>query len=169
MISVRDHDELKAVVLALKAADRDLRSDINRATRETLNPVWRGLVETHATYKRDHAILAKGARIKAGNPPVAVAASSRRKLRGGLIPANQWHAVEFGANRDETRTYQRRSPKGTVHKVTRHTRRQLPPRYRKGTTVYPAFAEFAPRAVSLWVQLIIRKYNEAAENASRKV
>lgn len=169
MISVRDHDELRAVVLALKAADRDLRSDINRATRETLNPVWRGLVDVNATYRRDQAVLAKGTRIKAGNPPVAVAASSRRKLRGGLVPAEQWHAHEFGADREATATYQRRSPKGTVHTVTRHTRRQLPPRYRKGRVVFPAFAEFAPRAVSLWVQLIVRKYNEAAEQASRRV
>ena len=98
---------------------------------------------------------------------MAIAASSRRALRGGLVPADQWHAVEFGADREKVTTYQRRSPKGNLHRVSRHTARQLPPRRRAGWVAYPALAEFLPRALRLWSQLIVRKYAEAAEKAGR--
>ena len=167
MISVRGHDALRAAVLAMKAADKDIRNDINRATRATMNPVWRSVVDAHATRHRDARIIAQGARIIPGNPPVAVAANSRRPLRGGLVPSEQWAPVEFGANREKVTTYQRRSPKGTMHQVTRHTARQLPPRRRAGWVAYPALAETIPRMLSLWAQLIIKKYAEAAEKVGR--
>lgn len=163
-ISVRDADELQAAVLALKLADRDLRREINRATVAVGNRIWKPLVAAHATRAMDARVLVPGARVKAGNPPTAVAAASRRPIgrTRRLVPADSWHAFEFGAS-DREVTYDRRSRKGTVHRVTRHTRRQLPPRIRAGRVVFPAFAETAPRIVSLWVQLIVKKYAEAAE------
>lgn len=157
---------IRAAVLALKAADRTLRTDINRATRETMNPVWRGLIEGNATNRRDSAILAKGAKIKAGNPPAGQAATSRRPLRGGLSPVDHWQALEFGADREKTSTYTRKSKNGGTHQVTRHASRQLPPRIRSGRVVYPAVADIGPRLASLWVQIIVRKYHDAAEEAS---
>lgn len=158
--------EVRAAVLALRRADRDLRSKINRATRETLSPVWRGLVQNNAYRRRDGAILAKGARIKAGNPPAGIAASSRRPLSGGLVPGDQWAPFEFGGDRSKVTTYTRLSPRGRSHQVRRHTARQLPPRSRQGHVVYPAVAEIAPRAASLWVQLIVRAYLDAAEETN---
>jgi hypothetical protein len=92
-----------------------------------------------------------------------VAATSKRKLKGGLVPAEQWQAVEFGANRGAETTYSRKSTKGTTHQVTRHTRRQLPPRTPNGRVVHQAAKAIAPRAASLWVQLVVRKFNEAVE------
>jgi len=165
IISVRGSDKLRAAVLAMKEADRTLRSDINKATRQVMNPVWRELVAKHATSPLDRAVLVKGARIVSGNPPALVAATSKRALPGGLIPAQQFPAVEFGANTAKKVTYQRRSTRGTQHSVTRRTRRQLPARDRHGRVVYQAAAEIGPRLVALWVQLIIRKYSEAAEKA----
>jgi len=41
--------------------------------------------------------------------------------------------------------------------------RGLPSRTPKGRVVYQAFADVAPRIVSLWVQLVVKKYNDAAE------
>lgn len=155
--------EIRAAALALRGADRNLRSDINKATREVMSPVWKALVQARADRRRDQKVLATGARIKAGNPPAAVAATSRRRLRGGLVPGEQWAALEFGANRDKTTTYTRRSKTGGTHQVTRHAARQLPPRRRTGHVIYPAVKEIAPRMVSLWVQTIVRKYYEAAE------
>lgn len=162
----RAPEALRAAVLALKAASRDLRTDINRATRETMNPVWKSLVEQRATSARDRAILGKGARIKAGNPPAGQAATSRRALRGGLSPVDNWQAIEFGADRERVTTYDRRSKNGGSHTVTRHTARQLPPRIRSGRVVYPAVADIGPRLASLWVSIIVRKYHDAAEKGS---
>jgi hypothetical protein len=163
VLSVRDSRELKAVTLALRAADRDLRNDINRATRETFNPVWRTELARRARTPTDRAVLVKGARVLAGNPPVFVTATSTRRLRGGLVPAEKWYAIEFGAKRDTVSTYPRRSVKGATHQVKRHTRHQLPPRYRKGRVGFPVAHELAPRVASLWVQLIVKRFATATE------
>lgn len=165
MIQVRGDDRLRATALVMRELERPLVNEINRQTRATLNPLWQGLVEVHATSPQDSRILGKGARIKPGNPPVAQAATSRRALKGGLVPNQDYAAFEFGANREATRTYTRRSKNGGSHKVTRHTRKQLPPRIRKGRVVMPAFATFAPRAVSLWVQTVVRTVYEGLERA----
>lgn len=168
MLRVGEHRELQAVVLAMKAADRDLKRDINKATRDTMNPVWKSLVQANATRRLDGAVLTPGTRIAGGNPPAAVAANSRRTMRGGMVPAAWWHAVEFGANRNKVTTYTRRSPKGKTHKVTRHTARQLPQRTRGGRVIHPAFAELNPRMASLWAQIVVKKYLDAADAAGKR-
>lgn len=155
--------QVRAAVLALKRAGRDLRSDINKATRAEMTPVWKSLVESAARTSQDTAVLAKGARIKAGNPPAGQAATSRRALSGGLKPADNWQSIEFGADRNKTSTYTRKSKNGGSHQVTRHASKQLPQRIRTGRVVYPALAQIGPRLASLWVQIIVRKYAEAAE------
>lgn len=156
---------VRAAVLALKAADRGLRSDINKATREVLNPVWRQLIDQRTRTRRDDKVINKGVRIKAGNPPAGIAATSKRALSGGLVPSDSWQVLEFGADNGRVTTYDRRSKNGGTHKVTRHTTRQLPGVSRTGHIVYPSVKAMGPRLASLWVQLIVRKYYEAAEEA----
>lgn len=163
MLNVDGTRHTQAAVLAFKAADRDLRRRINTATRASLNPVWRRAVAANARTATDRAVIVKGARIAAGNPPVAIAASSTRPLRGGLIPAAQWPAVELGAARNQRTTYTRRSPKGRTHTVTRRTRRQLPARDPSGRVALAAFAELGPELVTLWLRVIVRSYYDAAE------
>lgn len=171
MIRVADSRPLRAAVLAVKAANRDLRRDINAATRETMNPEWRRAVADNLN-GRDHfttRLLDNGVRIAAGNPPAAKAAQSKRGIGKSrrLTPAQHYALAEFGAsNTERTSTYSRRSRNGGSHTVTRRTRRGLPARNPRGRVIYPAFAEIAPRMVSLWVQLIVRKYHEALEEGS---
>lgn len=167
VVKVGDDRALQAAVLAFKLADRDLKKRINDATRQTFNSPWRAGIAAGAATRLEQRVLVPGARIAAGNPPTFVAASSRRRLRGGLVPDTDGPAVEWGAA-DTTTTYSRRSAGGTSHKVTRHTRRQLPPagaavRRRKGGPVMATLADIAPRAASLWTQLIMRVYYDAAE------
>jgi hypothetical protein len=59
-------------------------------------------------------------------------------------------------NRDKRTTYQRQG-----HKVTRHTRRQVPARVKSGRVVMPAVADTIPKAVSMWVQQFVRLVYEA--------
>lgn len=162
MISVNDSRELQAAVLAMKAADRELRNDINRATVRVMGPVWKQVVGANATRHADMQMIAVGARVKGGNPPVAMAANSSRMV-GRQRPRDAWAGYEFGANRNAYSKYTRKSPKGTVHQVERRTMRHLPSRTRRGRVAHPAFADIAPRLVSLWVQLIVKKYSDAAE------
>jgi len=165
VISVNDDRRLQAAVLAMKRLDRDLKRDIATATRTTLNPVWKGLVQRHATGTAAR-VLVPGTRIAAGNPPRAVAASSTRAIGRSrrLKPAEHWQAWEFGASdHDGYSTYTRRSSKGKRSQVRRRTMTGLPRRTRQGRVVYPAFAELGPRAVELWLQIIVRKTRDAAE------
>lgn len=162
--SVTSERKFQAVALALRLMDKDLRKEVNKATRETMGPEWKKLVEQEAFTAGTAAIISPGTRIAAGNPPVAKSAGSMRKLRGGARPADLAHLAEFGAgNPEKFKTYDRRSKNGGSHKVTRRTLRQWGPRVRAGRAVYPAFAELAPRAASLWAQIVVRVTHEAFE------
>lgn len=168
MLYVEDHGELQAAVLALKAADRDLKSRINKATRATMGPVWKQQVEAAVASESPFvSLLLKGVSVSAGNPPSFRAATSTRKVgRKGstLTPAKNFYLAEFGANANHVARYQRKSrASGGTHQVRRHTNTGLPEVRRKGRVIYPLVAKIAPRTVSLWVQLIIKTYAEAAE------
>lgn len=157
--SARTVPLFRAVALALKATDKGIRKDISASTRTTLNPIWREEIASRAGRSRmDAAVFGKGARIAAGNPARAVAASSRRALSDGFIPDRDGKALEFGANREQYSTYDRKG-----HSVTRRTRRGLPAPNRRGRVVYPAWAATAPRMVSLWVQIVVRNIHESLE------
>jgi len=167
MLSARGSRELRAAGLALKLVERDVRNSINRSMRSTMNPVWRGAVAERARTRLDQRVLNTGVRVAPGNPPALIAAGSTRALPGGLVPAATYYAVEFGADHDTVTTYQRTSPKGTRHTVTRHTSHQLPERRRQGRVVWPAAAELAPRLAALYVQTIVRGVYEAIEKGGR--
>lgn len=158
---MRDDRQLQAAILAFKLADRGMRKEINDATRATFNQPWRAGIASRARTGLEQRVLVPGARVAAGNPPEFVAVTSRRRLRGGLIPDVAGAAVEFGA-RDTITRYRRTSPRGTVHDVQRHTRRQLP-RPRKRGPVMDTLGEMGGRVASLWVQMIVRTYCEAAD------
>lgn len=166
LISVRDVRELKATVLAFARLPATIRTEINRQTRAQANPIWQGEIAEHTRSKMDALVIAKGARVKAGNPPVLQAATSTRPIGGRLRPADEWAAFEFGANRGKRSTYDRRKKRGGRAKVTRHTAAQLPTRIRKGRVAYPSAAESIPRLASLWVQTVVRCVHEAAEGKS---
>lgn len=166
MIDVNDDRRLQAVVLAMKGLDRDLKRDINKGTRETMNPVWKAVVSAHATSHFDTKMLTVGVRIAAGNPPRAVAAASRRAIGKGkrITPGEDYHLAEFGSpNREKYSRYERRSKNGGTHTVSRRAARGVPRFDRRGRVVYPAFAELAPRMVSLWVQTVVLKTYETFE------
>lgn len=157
-------DTLRAVALALKLIPRELRNDINRESRKMGNAEWRNIVNLNARTETDRLVLAKGARVKPGNPMVLTAVTSKRPLSGGLIPHERGRVFEFGAkNRHgHVSEYERRNPNGGSHRVQRHTKRGLPAPS-SGRVIYESAAEIAPRITSLWVQLIVRKIYQAHE------
>lgn len=159
--------ELRAVTLALKAVDKETRSAINKATRDTLNPVWRGALASNAATPMESALLVKGARVAAGNPPRMIASNSKRaiKKQSTLTADRYGRAFEFGSkNRDAYGTYTRKNRGGSgTHQVTRRTARQLPEFKAQGRVIFPAVAEVAPRMVSLWAGIILKKVYDAFE------
>lgn len=163
MLSVYGSASLQAAVLGMRVARRDIKSEINKRTRSLMSPAWKQEVESRARTRQDKRVIASGVRVKAGNPPAGLAAQSRRKLSGGLVPAEQWSGFEFGADRGKVTTYTRATRKSGRVKVTRHTARQLPARSPKGRVAYPAVRAIGPRLAALWVQTIVQVFNKAAE------
>jgi hypothetical protein len=167
VISVQNNRELKAVVLGLKQVSRSFRSDMNKATRTTMTPVWKQVVSANASGTSSFVsrMLNNNVRVKAGNPPVLMAAGSKRGIgkRKDLTPGEHFYLAEFGGRSQTTSTYTRKSKNGGRHQVTRRTRTGLPPRVPGGRVVYPAAAEWIPRATSLWVQLFMRQVYDAVE------
>lgn len=159
--------ELRAATLALKAVDKDLRREMNQATRDTLNPIWREALAGNASTTIEQALLVKGARVAAGNPPRMIASASKRPLnkRSTLVADRHGRAFEFGTkDREKVQTYTRKNRGGSgSHQVTRRTRRQLPAFKPQGRVIFPAVADTMPRMVSLWASIILRKVYEAFE------
>lgn len=165
-VSVLDDRQLLAVTYGLRALPRTTRNSINRATTATLGPLWKALVTQHATKRMDALVLVPGTRVKGGNPPVLLAAQSRRGIGKArrLVPRDNYATFEFGVpDPGRLSVYQRRSKNGGTHKVVRHASTGLRPRNQSGYVVYPALAEFVPRAVSLWVQTFMRGVYDAFE------
>ncbi|MFT3832879.1 MAG: hypothetical protein QM711_06100 [Micropruina sp.] len=150
---------LRASVLAVKAANSDIRRTINQRMRATMNPVWRQRVLAGAHGGMEARMLTPGTRIAAGNPPALVAASGNRKI-GRLTPNKHAAGWEFGASDAVRRQSSGRGPNKTY---SRHVMRHLPPRNRKGRVVYPAAAEVLPRVASFWAQSAIKTFLDAVE------
>jgi hypothetical protein len=163
--SVKALAEFRGAALALKAAPREIRNDINRTVRAEGNAWWKEAIAARASSKMDRLVLVKGARIQPGNPARAVAASSRRPLADGLVPDTDARAWEFGTTEPQHQdTYTRKAPRtGQRHQVTRHVKRQLPRATNRGRVVYPAWSDVAPRLVAMWVQIIVRKIYESID------
>lgn len=153
-----DDRALRAAVLGFRELGPTYRRELNQATRTVLGPEFVRAVDAHARTSLDTRVLATGARVQAGNPPVLIAASSRRRMSGGMVPDSDWPTQEFGTlDRNKRTTYTRRG-----HRVTRHTRRQVPARVKSGRVVMPAVADTIPKAASMWVQQFVRLVYRAA-------
>jgi hypothetical protein len=166
-ISVWDSKELQAILLALRGFDRDLKKEIRSRTKTMAQPEWQKAVAERAGTVLESKVLAATARVQVSDQNVMLrSASIGRSLSHGLLPSANYAAVEFGADRNVKTTYERRSPKGKTHSVTRRTRTQLRPRTRKGYVVFPAAAEMIPRLAALWAQTTVRTFHETIEKVT---
>lgn len=170
MISLEGNDELRAVAFGMKVIERDVRNQINRATRAELKPIWQQELDAAmgGTSTFTSRILG-GSRVSPGNPPTLYAATSRRGIGKSkrLNPNEHYYLGEFGGRDNLYRRYTRRSENGGSHTVTRRTNTGLPRQIRNGRVVYPAASQAAPRLAALWVQVFVREVYEAAEGKIR--
>lgn len=166
-ISVFDSKELQATILGIRAANKTVRAEIRRFTQAEVSPDWKTALAEHAETTLEHRVLADTSRVKVSDQNVTLSAATvGRPLsgKGSAKPADIARAVEFGANRNGTTTYSRRTRKGktaTVH--NRHTRHQFRAQNRQGYVVYPSAAQMIPRYASLWVQTCIRTIMDAVD------
>lgn len=163
MLDVRKSRELQAAIYAVRQANREVRLDIYKRARAELGGEWVPALRQRATTPMQQAVLAKGARARVGTDGFRMmAATSRRRLSGGLIPADQWAGSEFGA-RNRRATFQTRSRKGKTYTVTKTINRQFLDRSKDGRVAFDAASALGTRLVRLWVRVVVDAYRDAFE------
>jgi len=142
-ISVRESAHLKATVIAMQSADREIQSRIRKVTREAAVPIWREELKARPASEQQSRMLVATARVAVSSNTVTLtsAGSKRKALSGGATPIRLGKAYEFG------------SKKG----------RGMPAPRRGGYVVYPALADVAPRIISLWTQTVMKIAHDALE------
>lgn len=163
-ISVLVSRELQTLLAAVKSVPKDVQKNVRTFTRDAAKPIWTESVRGHVASRLDDRLFAKTARVRVSNQNVSLeSARIGKSLAGGMKPSQLAGPVEFGASRDDTKTYQQRSRKGNRYTLTRHTKRQLPSRNTNGRVVMPATRASIPRIASLWVQTAARTLYDALD------
>jgi hypothetical protein len=145
LVSVRQSAHLRATVLALKAAPKDIRGDVRRETRAVAAPQWTAELHRLSRSPQQTRMLANTARITVSDQSVRVraAGSKRKALSGGATPYDEGKAFEFGSSKTRGR--------------------QAPRPRRRGYVFYPALATMGPRIIALWVQTAVRVIHNSLE------
>lgn len=155
MLDVRGSRELQATILALRQTDREIRLGINKNARSRIRPLWRGELSARARTPLERRVILAGARATASDRGVQlIAASSGRPLSGGLIPSDDWPAVEFGADVHRIQVRQRsRAGRAYVRPLT--INRQFYARQKDGMIAFDAASETGTQLVALWVHTVV--------------
>lgn len=162
-IDIRENDELRAVVIALRAVDQTITKRVRKYTQSAIAPEWQEAVRGNSHTRLEVLALGNTARASvSANGITLKAASVGRRLTRGFDPKSMYAGVEFGGDKAKKVTYEARSSKGKSYSVTRRTQAMLPARRRRGPA-YTAAAEMIPRAAALWTQITVRSIAEAAE------
>lgn len=160
MLDVRDSRELQATILALRGAQRSIRLDINKESRSRIRPLWQQALSARARDEMTRRIIVAGARATATDRGVTMhAATSRRPLSGGLVPAFEWAGAEFGARSRRVEVTQR-SRAGRSYRRPLTINRQFPGRQQDGMVAFDAASEVGTKLVALWVHTVVDKLNE---------
>jgi hypothetical protein len=138
---------------------KEVKNDLRKYQRSEAGPIWKeSVAEKVGATPISERVFKTGNTVKTGAVITLRSGGSNRKLSGGATPAELVRAAEFGTNRkNEYTRYNRVSPKGNRHTVTRRASRQLPNRRRGGYVVYPASKRATKRLVSLSVQTITKR------------
>lgn len=163
MIDVGQSRELQAALLSLKDAEQVVATDINREARGRVRPLWEGALSARAKTSMERAVILPGARANANRRGIRVqAATSRRPLRGGLVPTFDWPGVEFGA-RSRWADVAMTSPKGTRYTARKRINRQFRSRQSHGRIAFDAASDIVTKVVGIWVETIVAQYKSFAD------
>lgn len=155
MIDVARVPELQAAILACRRVDADLRKAIFAATRQSVNALWQPGLGRRARTTIEQRVIVKGARSAVRvDGFTLLAATSKRSLSGGLVPATEWQGAEFGA-RTRKATFDQKSRLGRSYRVTKTVNRQFPGRQPHGRIAFETASEVGTKTVVAWVQAVV--------------
>ena len=151
MLDVRKSPELQAVILLLKTAATPARREMRAGARNELNALWKPTLSKFARTRLQEQVIVRNARSKVGSDQFEMlAATSRRKLRGGLDGSTRWQGAEFGASAKRVEVTIR------GNRRTQTIGRNFGARQTRGKVAYPAARKTGPRIVAAWVNGIVR-------------
>ena len=157
-LDVERSPQLQAAILSLKQADRELRKNINKDVRGQLKPVWAEALRGNVDNRLDVRVISQSNRIAVGTRQItAYAATSKKPLRGGLVPADDWAAEDLGMVRRPKRITAT-SNKGKTFSYTRMQGNQFPRRRNKGRVAFPAASAVIKKAIPIWLETIVSHY-----------
>lgn len=163
MLSILDNAPLQAIILAMKRAPTEVRSAMTKAARDEVTPRWRRELEKRTRTPFERLIMLRGAGANVSTNGIGVrAATSKRALRGGFIPAQDWPGVEFGARNFRAR-YNRQSPNGGTHQVTRTLNRQFNGRVKQGRIAFDAASVVGRTYVAASVVAMVNTLRDLAD------
>jgi hypothetical protein len=142
---------------------------MNAYARRALNQLWKPALLQAAGTKGERRVLAQGARSKVGGDGFSMlAATSKRKLSGGLVPSEQWHGFEFGAVPKQVSVWREpgiNSP-GVGRRTDVTTGKQFKARRKNGYVVFPTVRKVMPRIAAEYVQAIVASLKHRIEGSS---
>ncbi|WP_157001431.1 hypothetical protein [Agromyces laixinhei] len=148
IVSAEAADDLRAVKSAVAAAPAELQRLLADTAADQLSAAWGEELAKRPASRAQQFFVLYGAR-------ALPFADGLRVETGDETDPGLTRAYEFGTkDREKVTTYRRRSPKGRVHSVTRHTRRQLPQRRAGGYIAYPAANKLGARVFNMWAELV---------------
>ncbi len=155
MLDVRGSRELQATILALRQSQRSIRLNINKNARSRIRPLWQAELNARARDAMTRRVIVAGARATASDRGVTVhAATSRRPLSGGLVPAFEWAGAEFGARSRRVEVTQR-SRSGRSYRRPLTINRQFRGRQQDGMVAFDAASEVGTKLVAIWVHTVV--------------
>ncbi|MFC8038627.1 hypothetical protein ACFUOZ_04670 [Paenarthrobacter sp. NPDC057355] len=143
----------------------ELKKDLRRVQRSETLPIWREEINARKSISPiAERVYKSGISVKTGANLVLVARGSSRKIGSRRIPQYVLQgAAEFGSKPTNYTKYNRVSPKGKRHTVTRRTRAGLSQNRRTGYVAVPAAKAAVSRIQSLNIQTTMRRIHLAAE------
>lgn len=162
-LDIRGSRELQATVLAIRGAERTVRLDINREARGRISPLWKSEVTGRARTELEQRVIGAGVRATASDRGVTFyAATSRRPLKGGLIPADQWQGSEYGATTKRLPAVRQRSRSGKPYTRPLLVNVQYRDRSPRGRVAMPSASQVGTKLVALWVETTVDAFRSIA-------
>lgn len=163
MFDVQKSPELQAALLALKVAEREIRLDVNKDARGKLRPIWQQALAGRGATSLESRVIVQGATVSVGAKQITLkAATSKRPLSGGLVPASEWQGAEFGMT-PKARTFTTHSSRGKAYTVTRQVGAQFRARTKHGRIAFDAASTTATALVGIWVRTVVDKFRSFAD------
>ena len=161
LVDISQNTGVPEAIANLQAADAGLQLQMMDQAREDLGDLWTQLLNEQIVGHQDAAVIVAGASVIVGASGFGVfAAQGTAPLSGGLIPIDNWQAVEFGA-RTRRATIDTHSRKGKPYRVTKMLNRGLPSRQKFGRVGFRAASEMGTALVGTWVDVMTSLYREA--------